>query len=29
VFERGGEVDELANARAVPGQTNLSRDAHV
>jgi acetyl-CoA acyltransferase 1 len=29
VFERGGEVDGLANARAVTGQTHLSRDARM
>mmetsp|Transcript_26178 Transcript_26178/g.57193 ORF Transcript_26178/g.57193 Transcript_26178/m.57193 type:complete len:462 (+) Transcript_26178:146-1531(+) len=29
VFERGGEVDELRNARHVSGQTLLSKDAVV
>ena len=30
VFERGGEVDDVTSARAVPGpQNNLSKDAVV
>lgn len=27
VFERGGEIDEVVNARPVAGQGHLSRDA--
>lgn len=29
VFERGSEIDDLPNGRAVYAQSNLSRDANV